>query len=200
MRFVCHILTFSALLRCFSTPFLPLIHIISIDDNECHNLRFVCDEIIGKRSFVAQLVWRSDGNFDNQAKIKNCHEYILCYIKNPDLLGLPNGIDPNATENSKIFKDEVRNTVVKNGPKNPMSTVLLPRGFPCAVDNLTIEQRTNAFPHYHQTAVVADGVLQNDVEVESGWSSKNILLDFINNEFKPCPFCNLKFGKHSKYE
>ena len=158
---------------------------ISTDDNECHNLRFVCDEIIGKRSFVAQLVWRSDGNFDNQAKIKNCHEYILCYIKNPDLLGLPNGIDPNATENSKIFKDEVRNTVVKNGPKNPMSTVLLPRGFPCAVDNLTIEQRTNAFPHYHQTAVVADGVLQNDVEVESGWSSKNILLDFINNEFKP---------------
>lgn len=158
---------------------------ISIDDNECHNLRFICDEIFGKKSFITQLVWRSDGNFDNQAKVKNCHEYILCYIKKPDLLGLPNGIDPNASENSKVFKNEIRNTVVKNGPKNPMSKIILPKGFPCAVDTLTIEKRSNAFPYYHQTAIISDGVLQNNVEVESGWSSKNILLDFIQNGFKP---------------
>lgn len=158
---------------------------ISIDDNECSSLRFVCDEIFGRKSFVAQLIWRSDGNFDNQAKIKNCHEYILCYIKNPDLLGLPNGIDPNATASSKIFKDEVRNTVVKNGPKNPMSRILLPKGFPCAVDSLLIEKRENAFPYYHQDAKIEEGVLQNDVEVESGWASKNILLEFITNGFKP---------------
>lgn len=103
---------------------------ISIDDNECHNLRFVCDEIFGKKSFVSQLVWRSDGNFDNQAKIKNCHEYILCYGKDIDSLGLPNGIDPNASDGSKIYNDEIRNTVVKNGSKNPMSKVVLPIGFP----------------------------------------------------------------------
>ena len=158
---------------------------ISIDDNECSSLRFICDEIFGRKSFIAQLIWRSDGNFDNQAKIKNCHEYILCYIKNPDLLGLPNGIDPNASTTSKIFKDEVRNTVVKNGPKNPMSRIILPKGFPCAVDELTIEERKNAFPYYYQTATIMNGVLQNDVEVESGWASKNILLDFISNGFKP---------------
>lgn len=158
---------------------------ISIDDNENHHLRFICDEIFGKRSFVAQLVWRSDGNFDNQAKIKNCHEYILCYIKKPDMLGLPNGVDPSASENSKVFKNEIRNTVVKNGPKNPMSRILLPNGFPCAVDSLVIEERHDAFPYYHQKAVISGGVLQNEVEIESGWSSKNILLDFINSGFKP---------------
>ena len=87
----------------------------------------ICDEIFGKKSFIAQLVWRSDGNFDNQAKIKNCHEYILCYIKKPDMLGLPNGVDPSASENSKVIKNEIRNTVVKNGPKNPMSRILLPK-------------------------------------------------------------------------
>ena len=158
---------------------------ISIDDNENHHLRFICDEIFGKRSFIAQLVWRSDGNFDNQAKIKNCHEYILCYIKKPDMLGLPNGVDPSASENSKVFKNEIRNTVVKNGPKNPMSKILLPNGFPCAVDSLVIEERYDAFPYYHQKAVISDGVLQNEVVIESGWSSKNILLDFINSGFKP---------------
>ena len=158
---------------------------ISIDDNESHNLRFICDEIFGRRSFIAQIVWRSDGNFDNQAKIKNCHEYIICYIKNPDLVGLPNGIDPNVTEGSKIFRSEVRNTLVKNGPKNPMSKVLLPKGFPCTVDELVIEKRNNAFPYYYQKAIISKGVLQNDVEVESGWSSKNILINFINNGFQP---------------
>lgn len=158
---------------------------ISIDDNECHNLRFICDEIFGRKSFIAQLIWRSDGNFDNQAKIKNCHEYIICYIKNPDLVGLPSGIDPNVTEESKIFRSEVRNTLVKNGPKNPMSKVLLPKGFPCAVDELVIEKRNNAFPYYHQKAIISNGVLQNNVEVESGWSSKNILVNFINSGFEP---------------
>lgn len=158
---------------------------ISIDDNEANNLRYICDELFGRKSFIAQFVWRSDGNFDNQAKVKNCHEYILCYIKKPELLGLPQGIDPNATEGSKIFKDEIRNTVVKNGPKNPMSKVILPAGFPCTVDNLVIEPRTSAFPYYYQKAVIADSKLTESVEIESGWSSKNILLDFINNDFQP---------------
>ena len=158
---------------------------ISIDDNEADTLHMVCDEIFGRRNFVAQLVWRSDGNFDNQAKIKICHEYILCYMKNPDLLGLPSGVDPNATEKSKIYNDEIRNTVVKNGPKNPMSKVELPCGFPCSVSDLVIEPRHDSFPYYYQRATVVDGKLTGAVTVESGWSSKNILQAFIDNGFKP---------------
>ena len=158
---------------------------ISIDDNEVSHLRFICDEIFGRKSFIAQMIWRSDGNFDNQAKIKNCHEYILCYIKRPELLGLPNGIDPSVTDKSKVFKDEIRNTLVKNGFKNPMSSIELPSGFPCAVDELVIEERYDAFPFYHQRAIIKNGVLTTPVVVESGWSSKNILLDFISNNFNP---------------
>ena len=158
---------------------------ISIDDNEVNHLRFICDEIFGRKSFIAQMIWRSDGNFDNQAKIRNCHEYILCYIKRPELLGLPNGIDPSVTDKSKVFKDEIRNTLVKNGFKNPMSSIELPSGFPCAVDELVIEERYDAFPYYHQRAIIKNGVLTAPVVIESGWSSKNILLDFIANNFNP---------------
>ena len=158
---------------------------ISIDDNEAANLKTICDEIFGRRNFVAQLVWRSDGNFDNQAKIKICHEYILCYTKMPNILGLPNGVDPSASENSKIYNDEVRNTVVKNGPKNPMSIITLPTGFPCAVEEMIIEKRHDAFPYYHGRAQIKNGKLSSPVDVESGWSSKKILLKFIANEFKP---------------
>lgn len=158
---------------------------ISIDDNEVGSLRYICDEIFGRKSFITQFVWRSDGNFDNQAKVKNCHEYILCYIKQPDLLGPPNGIDPSATDKSKIFKTEIRNTLVKNGPKNPMSIVELPTGFPCSEMELVIEKRDDVFPHYYQRTVIKEGKLTAPVSVESGWSSKNILLDYINNNFNP---------------
>lgn len=158
---------------------------ISIDDNECSYLKIICDDIFGKKNFVAQLIWRSDGNFDNQAKIKNVHEYILCYIKNADEVGLPQAIDPSASENSKIYNEEVRNTVVKNGPKNPMSTIKLPIGFPCSVSDLIIKSRKDKFPYYGADAIIEGGRLINEVEVESGWSSKNILIKYINNGFNP---------------
>ena len=51
--------------------------VCSIDDCEAPRLRMLCDEIFGEENFLAQLVWRSDGNFDNQAKVKVCHEYVL---------------------------------------------------------------------------------------------------------------------------
>lgn len=158
---------------------------ISIDDNEVHTLRMICDEIFGKKNFICQFVWRSDGNFDNQAKIKGVHEYILCYIKNPEMVGLPKGIDPSATEDSKIYNDIIRNTVVKNGPKNPISKILLKKGFPCAMETGVIKAENVQFPKYTGDLIIENGVLMNDIEAESGWASKSQLVDFINNGFNP---------------
>ena len=53
---------------------------ISIDDNEVHNLRKICDEIFGDENFVSSLIW--DGGRKNDAKkISEGHEYILIYTK-----------------------------------------------------------------------------------------------------------------------
>ncbi|MEI7909437.1 MAG: DNA methyltransferase [Verrucomicrobiota bacterium] len=38
---------------------------ISINDVEVQNLKKVCGELFGDANFLAQLVWRTDGNFDN---------------------------------------------------------------------------------------------------------------------------------------
>ncbi len=55
---------------------------ISIDDNEVHNLRHICDEIFGEGNFVAQFVWRKrTGANDAKKFVSNDHEYILCYSK-----------------------------------------------------------------------------------------------------------------------
>lgn len=57
---------------------------ISIDDNEIHNLRKLCDEIFGEENFIGELVWKSRQNKDNRTTtgVSTDHEYIICYSKN----------------------------------------------------------------------------------------------------------------------
>lgn len=76
----------------------------SIDDIEVARLRVVFDEVFGEENFVGQFVWRTDGNFDNQAKIKICHEYIIAYAKSADLFPHPPVVDPSVPSNSKLFR------------------------------------------------------------------------------------------------
>jgi len=78
---------------------------ISIDDNELHQLRFLMDEIFGAKKRLTSFVWRTDGNFDNQAKVKNCHEYILAYCLNPERFPHPKVVDPSVGKSSKLNKN-----------------------------------------------------------------------------------------------
>jgi adenine-specific DNA-methyltransferase len=158
---------------------------ISIDNHEASNLNRLCDEIFGEENVLAQLCWRTDGNFDNQAKFKEVHEYVLVVTRSVEAFPHPPVVDPSIPEGSKLFRPEIRNTIVKNGPKNPVSEVELPAGFPCDERTATIDTRTSAWPHYLERAVIRDGTLIAPVTVRSGWSSKELLLDFIRNKCKP---------------
>ncbi|MFB7160475.1 DNA methyltransferase [Lysinibacillus sp. NPDC056232] len=84
---------------------------------------------------------------------------------------------------SKLHNSEIRNTVVKNGPKNPISEILLPEGFPCEVKQMIIPKREDAWPIYNEDLIIENYKLVNPVVAKSGWSSKKILLKFIENEF-----------------
>ncbi|WQS30442.1 site-specific DNA-methyltransferase [Helicobacter pylori] len=60
---------------------------ISIDDNECVNLKILCDEIFGEDNFVACLcvVDNLKGN-NNTDGISQTNEYCLIYAKNREIL------------------------------------------------------------------------------------------------------------------
>ena len=58
---------------------------ISIDDNEVHNLRKICDEVFGVGNFVAELIWAA-GRKNDSKLVSVSHEYILCYVKSLDTL------------------------------------------------------------------------------------------------------------------
>ncbi|MDD4171252.1 MAG: site-specific DNA-methyltransferase [Syntrophomonas sp.] len=54
---------------------------ISIDDNEVHNLRKICDEIFGQENCVTQISWQSRQSVQNDTDISVNHEHILVYAK-----------------------------------------------------------------------------------------------------------------------
>ena len=155
---------------------------ISINDKEVMHLRKICDEVFFPNNFIAQFVWGTDGNFDNQAKIKTCHEYILLYAKNISEFDFPHLVDPNITDKSKLHNSEIRNTIVKNGPKNPIQKVILKAGFPCEFEEGVIPARQDQWPHFNEDIVVRDSKVVNDVEIESGWAARGQFDEFMSPE------------------
>ncbi|WP_090141181.1 site-specific DNA-methyltransferase [Limnohabitans sp. DM1] len=57
---------------------------ITIDDNECHYLKVLCDEIFGRASFVATFAWEKDKGRRNDTDISSAHDHVLLYAKNRD--------------------------------------------------------------------------------------------------------------------
>ncbi len=65
---------------------------ISIDDNECANLKILCDEIFGEGNFVADFI-RKTKSTTNDAKtgVNYQHEFLLCYAKDKNYTNLLGG-------------------------------------------------------------------------------------------------------------
>jgi len=61
---------------------------ISIDDNEVHNLRKICDEVFGEENFVAQLIWQKKTGASDAKTIATITEYILVYTKQNNILSV----------------------------------------------------------------------------------------------------------------
>lgn len=94
---------------------------ISIDDNELTNLKKICDEMFGRKCFIAQITLLCNPKGRSQDKyIANCHEYILIYSRNileKESLSIPKSEDeirkdyPLADQNGNLYRElELRNT------------------------------------------------------------------------------------------
>lgn len=54
---------------------------ITIDDNESHYLKVLCDEILGRSNFIANVVWEKTAGRKNDTYISSAHDHILAYAK-----------------------------------------------------------------------------------------------------------------------
>jgi adenine-specific DNA-methyltransferase len=158
---------------------------VSCNDIEQAHLKLLLAEVFGEEQFIATFVWNNEGNIDNQSKVKTNHEYIHVFARDAELLRRPSVIDPNIEESSKLFREEIENSITKNGPANPPSTVDLPAGFPATFAEGSISKRSNKWPHILDEVVVKDSRLTRTARVRSGWSSRNLLQLYIDNGLQP---------------
>lgn len=55
---------------------------ITIDDNEAHYLKVLCDEVFGRQNFVSNVVWQKTLTRRNDARaLSNAHDHVLVYAK-----------------------------------------------------------------------------------------------------------------------
>jgi adenine-specific DNA-methyltransferase len=85
---------------------------ITIDDNEAHYLKVLCDEIFGRVNFVANVIWQKKYTISNDAKwLSENHDHVLVYAANKE------DWRPNRLARSAEMDSRYRNP--DNHPKGP---------------------------------------------------------------------------------
>lgn len=54
---------------------------ITIDDNESHYLKVICDEVFGRPNFAGSIVWEKDKGRRSDTYLSVSHDYLLIYTK-----------------------------------------------------------------------------------------------------------------------
>src|ERR1043166_8685953 len=62
---------------------------ITIDDNEAHYLKVLCDEVFGRQNFIASVIWQKTTSARNDAQFfSNSQDHVLVYARNVQCLNL----------------------------------------------------------------------------------------------------------------
>ncbi len=151
----------------------------SIDDGEVQNLRKILDEVFGERNFVSQLVWekKKKGAFLSGAAT-NVKEYVIAYAKN---ISVFNGLI------GEIAKNEETYPVIKT--TNTRGERLIKKGIPSKFreKNHIVKSGTrissgNMEMILLNDLIIKDGVLKEDVRVDSNWIYSQELLDKYSSD------------------
>lgn len=85
---------------------------ITIDDNEAHYLKVLCDEVFGRPNFVSNAIWHKKYTVANDAKwLSENHDHVLVYAKNKETWR-PNRL-PRSEDMDKRYSNP------DNHPKGP---------------------------------------------------------------------------------
>lgn len=149
---------------------------ISIDDNEVHNLRKICDEIFGEANALTPFIWPLPRGI-NAGHIARAHEYILVYVKNIEKRRKFNKPD-------EIGKLSIERCNKKIDNRHPESTITFPAGIPYDGRDQVIEGEIGGVEKIsiEGKMVFRDGKLAEPVTLSAGWTMKNMILDWLDGK------------------
>lgn len=147
---------------------------ISIDDNEAHNLRKICDDVFGEENFIAQLVWekKKKGAFLSGA-VTNIKEYVIVYSREISTFQGMIGEINSSEETYPVIKTTNSRGVrlIKKGivSKYKEENFFVKTGTRISSGNMELILLSDL--------EITDGKLAKDVKVDSNWIYSQELLD-----------------------
>ncbi len=85
---------------------------VTLDDNEAHYFKVMCDEIFGRPNFVTSVVWQKKYAPKSDSKLlSSSHDFILVYAKNIELVRL-NRLEKTETQTARYTNRD-------NDPRGP---------------------------------------------------------------------------------
>lgn len=150
---------------------------LSIDDNEHHNLRSVCDEIFGEENFISELIWHLPSG-PQAGHFTRSHETVLVYAKDkPEVPYFPNRSGGTITHGA----------LKKISTSNPPSDVRFKKGsirilngpnkeFPREIGGAEKQVVTEG------TLRFENGVLAENVTIRAGWAMRNQLESWLSGQ------------------
>lgn len=111
---------------------------MTIDDNECHYLKVMCDEIFGRNNFVSSIAWEKDEARHNDAVISGSHDHVLVYANDMHIWRKTRNLLPREESGNARYKntdDDPRGpwlqgacSTAKSGSERNRFPVTLPSG------------------------------------------------------------------------
>ena len=133
---------------------------ISIDDDECHYLKVICDEVFGRKNFINNVIWEKKYSPQNDAKwFSDNHDHILCYAKDKSIWH-PNLL-PRTDEMNARYKNmdndprglwKPDNLLRKDEQKTGLYAIVTPSGRVCEPP----AGRSWRVPEYKLKEMIAD--------------------------------------------
>lgn len=139
---------------------------ISIDDNECHNLKLLCDDVFGEENFVSELTWEKKKKGSYLANnITNIKESIIVYSREKQYFeGLIGEINTNEETYPCVNANNVRD--VRHIPAGIISKY---REKNYSMKSGEIISDTTMNLVLKSDLVIKDGVLVQNLDIEGNW-------------------------------
>lgn len=149
---------------------------ISIDDNEVHHLRKICDEVFGADSFVSPFIWQLPRGI-NAGLVARAHEYVFCITKHKE------GVKQfNRLSTQEEFSIERCNK--KIDARHPETVIEVKAGIRYEGRDQTIEGEIGGTEKITllDPLVFENGILIKDARLAAGWTMKKMFIDWQNGQ------------------
>ena len=111
---------------------------ITIDDNEAHYLKVLCDEIFGRANFVSSFAWEKDQGRRGDTDVSSAHDHILLFAKNREIWRKTRNLLPRSEDQESRYRNpdndprgrwlQGDNGTAKSGSEGARFPITLPSG------------------------------------------------------------------------